>query len=60
MVDDCVKVTRKHEDGAVEKFSKPRDVVVLENSINAKKRFQRVREVFSTWEDYCRRAGFLK
>jgi ferredoxin len=60
MVDDCVKVTRKREDGAVEKFSKPRDVVVLENSINAKKRFQRVREVFSTWEDYCRRVGFLK
>ena len=38
MVDDCIKITRKREDGKVEKFSKPMDVLKLENKINAKKR----------------------
>jgi ferredoxin len=55
MVDDCIKVERKREDGKVEKFSKPIDVLKLENKINAKKRFERVREVFPTPEDYCER-----
>jgi ferredoxin len=55
MVDDCIKITRKREDGKVEKFSKPMDVLKLENRINAKKRFERVREVFPTAEDYCDR-----
>jgi ferredoxin len=55
MVDDCIKITRKREDGKVEKFSKPKDVIALENRINAKKRFERVREVFPTPEDYCER-----
>jgi hypothetical protein len=55
MVDDCIKITRKREDGKVEKFSKPMDVLKLENKINAKKSFERVREVFPTAEDYCKR-----
>ena len=55
MVDDCIKITRKREDGKVEKFSKPTDVLKLENRINAKKRFERVGEVFPTAEDYCER-----
>jgi ferredoxin len=55
MVDDCIKITRKRENGKVEKFSKPTDVLKLENRINAKKRFERVREVFPTPEDYCER-----
>jgi ferredoxin len=55
MVDDCIKITRKREDGKVEKFSKPMDVLKLENRINAKKRFERVGEVFPTAEDYCER-----
>jgi NAD-dependent dihydropyrimidine dehydrogenase PreA subunit len=53
MVDDCIKVERKREDGKVEKFSKPTDVLKLENNINTRKRFERVREVFPTPEDYC-------
>jgi hypothetical protein len=53
MVDDCIKITRKREDGKVEKFSKPTDVLKLENRINAKKRFERVGEVFPTADDYC-------
>jgi ferredoxin len=55
MVDDCITIARKREDGKVEKFSKPTDVLKLENRINAKKRFERIREVFPTAEDYCER-----
>jgi ferredoxin len=60
MVDDCIKVNRKRAEGETEKFSKVRDVVVLENYINAKKRFQRVRDVFPTWEAYCELHDFKK
>jgi ferredoxin len=60
MVDDCIKVVRKREDGKTERFSKPRDVRTLENRINAKKRFQRVSEVFPTAEAYCEKYGRKK
>ena len=60
MVDDCIKITRKREDGKTERFSKPRDVRVLEDRINAKKRFQRVSEVFPTPEVYCEKYGLRK
>jgi ferredoxin len=60
MVDDCIKVARKREDGKTEQFSKPRDVRTLENRINAKKRFQRVSEVFPTAEVYCEKYGRQK
>jgi ferredoxin len=53
MVDDCIRVERKRESGEVERFSKPKDVTKLEHSINAKKRFERVREVFPTADEYC-------
>jgi len=55
MVNDCIKITRKREDGTVEKFSKPKDVIALEAKINAKKRLERVKEVFPTAEAYCER-----
>jgi Na+-translocating ferredoxin:NAD+ oxidoreductase RNF subunit RnfB len=55
MVDDCIKVERKREDGTTERYSKPKDVVKLQDRINAKKRFQRVKEVFPTSEAYCER-----
>ena len=53
MIDDCIKVERKREDGKTERFSKPKDVLKLEHSINAKKRFERVKEVFPTADEYC-------
>jgi NAD-dependent dihydropyrimidine dehydrogenase PreA subunit len=53
MVDDCIKVERKREDGKVERFSKPKEVVKLEDKINTKKRFERVKELFPTAERYC-------
>lgn len=52
-VDDCIKIERKREDGKVESFSKPKDVIMLEEKINAQKRFDRVKAVFPTSEDYC-------
>ena len=60
MVDDCLKVARKREDGETERFSKPKDVLTLQNRINAKKRFQRVSEVFPTAEAYCKKYGRQK
>ena len=60
MIDDCIKVARKREDGKTERFSKPRDVRTLENRINAKKRFERVSEVFPTAEAYCEKYGRKK
>ncbi len=55
MVDNCIKVTRQRENGTTETFSKPKDAVALADKINAKKRFERVEEVFPTVEAYCER-----
>ena len=43
MVDDCIKLERTREDGKVERFSKPIEVVKLQERINAGKRFERVK-----------------
>ena len=53
MVDDCIKIERKREDGKTENFSKPKDVLNLEHGINTKKRVERVKEVFPTADEYC-------
>ncbi len=47
MVDDCIKIERKREDGKVERFSKPKDVIMLCEKLNGQKRSERVRSVFS-------------
>jgi ferredoxin len=60
MVDNCIKVTRKREDGTEEKFSKASDVLALTNGVNAKKRFGRVHEVFPTSAEYSKKYGFQK
>lgn len=53
MVDDCIKVERTREDGSVEKFSKPKDVIALVNKVNAKKRGDRVKGIFPSADSYC-------
>jgi Na+-translocating ferredoxin:NAD+ oxidoreductase RNF subunit RnfB len=53
MVDDCIKIEREREDGKTERFSKPKEVLKLQEKVNVKKRFDRVREVFPTHESYC-------
>lgn len=55
IVDDCIKVVRKRPDGEVERYSKPRDFSVLQSRINSRKRFERVKDVFPTQEDYIER-----
>jgi ferredoxin len=60
MVDDCIKVERKREDGEAERFSKPKEVLKLQEKINAKKRFDRVRGVFPTCEAYCEKYKYGK
>ncbi len=53
MVDDCIKIERKRQDGTIEKFSKPNDVVKIEEKINGKKRLERVKSIFPTITKYC-------
>lgn len=55
IVDDCMKIVRKRSTGEVERFSKPRDFMVLQHGINGKKRCQRVEDVFPKAEDYLER-----
>lgn len=54
IVDDCIKVVRKRENGKVESFSTPRALTMLEHNINAMKRFDRVRAIFPSVTDYLK------
>jgi hypothetical protein len=60
MVDDCIKLNRQRENGKVEKFSKPKDIIKLEEKINAKKRVERVTKLFPTVERYCEKYSKLQ
>jgi ferredoxin len=60
MVDDCIKITRKRPDAADEKFGKITDVVALDDKLNGKKRYDRVRDTFGSWEDYCNKYCLTK
>ena len=55
MVDDCIKVERKREDGKIERFSKPVDVVKPQEKLTAQKRVERVKSVFQEPESYCKK-----
>lgn len=52
IVDDCIKIVRRRLDGELESFSKPREFVILQHGINAKKRFERIRDIFPELEYY--------
>lgn len=53
MVDNCIKLERTREDGTVERLSKPKDVVLLTDKNNSRKRLVRVKTVYPTLEEYC-------
>ena len=53
MVNDCIKIERKREEGKVERFSKPKHVIMLEEKISQQKRLDRVRAIFPTLDAYC-------
>lgn len=55
IVDDCITVTRKREDGETEKFSTPRAYTMLENAINTRKRQERVKAMFPTIKEFLAR-----
>jgi ferredoxin len=54
IVDNCIKISRKRADGKVESFSSPRTFLALQHEIDAKKRVERILEVFPTAEDYIK------
>ena len=54
MVDDCIKIERKREDGTTERFSKPNDVVKLAEKLNSQKRFERVKTNAATLRRYAK------
>ena len=54
IVDDCIKITRKRENGEIERFSTPRAFTILEHGVNAKKRHERARAIFPTVEEYLK------
>jgi Na+-translocating ferredoxin:NAD+ oxidoreductase RNF subunit RnfB len=60
MVDDCIRVTRKREDGKEERFSKARDILRLRDQGNARSRFRRISEIFPSAEEYCRKYSLSK
>jgi len=60
MVDDCIKVERKRDDGKVERFSKPKDVIKIGEKINTQKRLARVGSILPTVEDYCEKRNDKK
>ncbi len=55
MVDDCIQVKRKRDKGTTEKFSKPKDVIKLDDRINSQKRVERILALFPTIDKYCER-----
>jgi NAD-dependent dihydropyrimidine dehydrogenase PreA subunit len=52
IVDDCIEIKRRRSTGEVESFSKPEDFMTLQNKINARKRYERIKEVFPKPKDY--------
>ena len=56
-VDDCIRVTRKRQDGKIETFSTPKDVLELQCNINSRKRRDRVKALYPTIEEYLERHG---
>lgn len=47
MVDNCIIIERKRDDGKVERFSNPKEVISLIEKINSQRRMQRVKDIFS-------------
>lgn len=54
MVNDCIKIERRREEGTTERFSKPKEVIMLQERLNAKKRLERVRTNAATTRCYTK------
>jgi Fe-S-cluster-containing hydrogenase component 2 len=55
IVDDCIFITRKRPTGETERFSKPGEIPKLFNSINGRKRKERVWAIFPSAKSYLER-----
>jgi Fe-S-cluster-containing hydrogenase component 2 len=55
MVDGCIEVTRKCKDGAVERFSTPREVLSLGENTNTEKRIEEIQKILPDEETYLKR-----
>lgn len=55
IVDDCIKVSRKRPNSEFETFSTPKGFLTLQHGINTRKRFERVKDIFPTVEEYLKR-----
>lgn len=55
IVDDCIKIMRRRQNGQIERFSKPKDFVALQHGICTRKRFERIGDVFPKPETYLER-----
>jgi ferredoxin len=55
IVDDCIRITRKRANGGIEIFSKPRDFMMLQHNIDAKKRRATILDTFQRPEHYFKR-----
>jgi hypothetical protein len=55
IIDDCIKVKRKRPDGTVEIFSKPTDVLTLQNKICSYRRNDLIKSILSSEEEYFKR-----
>jgi len=55
MVDDCIEVRRKRQNGENERFSNPLHVLTLLNNINARNRMKAIKSVFPDEETYLKR-----
>jgi ferredoxin len=55
IVDDCIKIVRKRANGELERFSKPSNFITLQYDVNAKKRFESIKDVFPEAEDYIKK-----
>lgn len=55
IVDNCIKVKRKRLNGVVEVFSKPSDVLALQNRICSFRRKDLIQSIFSNEEEYFKR-----
>ncbi len=57
MVDNCIEVKRKRPNGKIETFSKPKDVTILIDNINAQNRIKAIKTLFPDEETYLKRYG---
>lgn len=55
MVDNCVEVRRKRQNGTNERFSNPVDVLRMLNNINAQNRVKAIKSIFPDEETYLKR-----